>query len=144
VNVIVQPIWRWMTEVGDFWNRFWFTPSQPHTLALIRILAGSMLFYTHLVYTLDLMAFLGPNSWITVEVSRQLYESMGVNSAWSYLWYVQSPALLWILHILALVVFAMFTLGLYSRTTSVLAWLITLSYCHRLSRTRSAPFRHRE
>ena len=33
----------------DGWNRFWFTPTDPATLGLIRILAGSMLFYTHLI-----------------------------------------------------------------------------------------------
>ena len=39
------------------WNRFWFTPADPATICLIRILAGAMLCYTHAVWTLDLAAF---------------------------------------------------------------------------------------
>jgi hypothetical protein len=42
---------------------------------------------------------------------------------------------LWSLHIAALVVFAMLTVGLFTRITSVLAWTITISYCHRLTGT---------
>ena len=52
------------------WDRFWFTPQQPHTLALIRIFGGAMLLYTHLVWTLNLEAFLGPHSWLTATRSR--------------------------------------------------------------------------
>ena len=51
---------------------------------------------------------------------------------WSYLYYVDSPGLLWTLHIGALVVFAMLTVGLFTRVVSILAFLITVSYCHRL------------
>lgn len=129
MNAVVQPIRNWFVSAAKGWDRFWFTPAQPHTLALIRILTGSMLFYTHLVWSFDLMAFLGPDSWLPNDVAREL--RLGEN-AWSYLWYVESPALLWILHIGALVVFAMLTLGLYTRVTSVVAFLITIAYCHRL------------
>src|SRR5688572_20046138 len=92
-----------------------------------------MLFYTHLVWSLNLVAFLGPNGWLptsTVVLMKQ--NEAGRVYAWSYLYYVESPALLWILHIAALVVLAMLTLGLYTRVTSILAFIITLSYCHRL------------
>src|SRR5205823_1112765 len=47
------------------WNRFWFTPSDPATLGLIRILAGSMLFYTHLIWSLDLESFFGTPGWLS-------------------------------------------------------------------------------
>ncbi|QDU94637.1 HTTM domain-containing protein [Lignipirellula cremea] len=111
------------------WDRFWFTPSQPHTLALIRILGGAMLLYTHLVWSLDLMAFLGPNSWIPTELSQEMASN---GYAWSHLWYVDSPGLLWTLHLAALVVFVMLTLGLFTRFSSIAAAVVTISYCHRL------------
>lgn len=113
------------------WNRFWFTPSQPHTLALIRILGGSMLFYTHLVWSLDLEAFLGKDAWIGTSLSRELSER-GMPYAWSLFWYIESPSVLWATHIAALVVFAMLTLGLFTRFSSIAAFILTLSYCHRL------------
>lgn len=119
----------WCGECLDGWDRFWFTPAAPHTLALIRILAGAMLFYTHLVWAIDLEAFLGRHAWVTSAVSRQMQQR---TFAWSYLWYFDSPAALWTLHVLALVVFAMLTAGLFTRITSVVSCFITLCYCHRL------------
>jgi hypothetical protein len=91
-------------------------------------LGGAMLFYTHLVWGKDLLAFLGPQAWVNRETAVQM------NSwwAWSYLYYVESPALLWTLHVIALTVFALLTLGLFTRVTSILAAIITISYCNRL------------
>ena len=43
----VEP--SWASDVARHWNAFWFTPRAPHTLGVIRILAGAMLLYTHLV-----------------------------------------------------------------------------------------------
>jgi hypothetical protein len=132
-DLVIQPTVEWSKAVVRQWDRFWFTPQQPHTLALIRILGGSMLFYTHLVWSLNLLAFLGPNGWLPIStVSLIKQNPTGTNYAWSYLYYVDSPALLWILHLAALVILAMLTLGLYTRVTSILAFIITLSYCHRL------------
>ncbi len=129
MNAITSVVQKWMKDVASAWNRFWFTPSEPHTLAVIRILAGAMLFYTHLVWSFDLMSFIGPDSWINDEAARQIQQDW---YTWSFLWHIDSPALLWTLHIAALLVFAMLTLGLFSRVTTVLAWLITVAYCHRL------------
>jgi hypothetical protein len=114
------------------WDRFWFTPADPATYCLIRIFAGLMLFYTHLVWTLDLVAFFGPTPWLSVEALRQSMPPGVQSYAWSYLFYVQSPWLLWTLHIAALIALAMFALGLFSRVTSVLAFVITVSYCNRV------------
>jgi|CXWL01.1.fsa_nt_gi hypothetical protein len=119
----------WCAEIIAGWNRFWFTPSDPHTLALLRMLAGAMLFYTHLVWSKDLIAFLGPHSWIPRAASMELHQG---TYAWSHLWYIDSPGILWAQHVVVLIVMAMFMGGLFSRVTSVLAFLLTISYCHRL------------
>src|SRR2546430_17684534 len=78
------------------WDRFWFTPTKPHTLALIRILGGGMLFYTHLVWTIGLSDFLGPKSWITPQTAFKLGEAFdGRNYTFSYLSFAESsPTLL--------------------------------------------------
>ena len=89
MSAVVGSIVGWFREVRDAWDRFWFTPTEPHTLAMIRILAGGMMFYTHFVWSLDLMSFVGPDSWITADLSRQLHSD---TYAWSYLWYLESPA----------------------------------------------------
>lgn len=112
------------------WNRFWFTPTDVATLALIRILAGAMLLYTHAVWTIGLDDFFGANSWISPEAARGLQPND--NFVWSYFWLIHSRGALWAAHIAALAVFAMLTLGLFTRIVSVLAFLITVAYVNRI------------
>lgn len=123
------------------WNRFWFTPVDPATLGLIRILAGAMLLYTHLVWSVVLVDFFGRDSWVSAEAASMVSkpppttpqaDSDPINYAWSYFWLIDSPTVLWAVHIAGLVIFAMLTLGLASRVVSVLAFLITVSYVHRV------------
>jgi len=118
------------------WQRFWFTPADPATLGLIRILAGAMLFYTHLVWGLDLEAFFGRQAWLTPEAVAAFAQSVNGPEArdfsWSYFWWIDSPRVLWSVHIAALVVFALLTVGLFSRTSAVLAYLAAVSYVNRV------------
>ena len=122
------------TALAAAWDRFWFAPSLPHTLSGMRILCGLMLLYTHFVLALDLEGFLGNSAWVNKSTAMMLNTTIeGYRWAPSYLYYVDSPGMLWALHIAALVVLAMFTLGLFTRVTAVLSFVITLSYCHRLT-----------
>jgi uncharacterized membrane protein YphA (DoxX/SURF4 family) len=114
------------TYVG--WNRFWFTPQDPATLSLIRILAGSMLVYTHAVWGLALEDFFTDTGWLSPEAVGSF---QGGGYAWSYLWYINSTSLLWAVHALAIGVLVLFTLGLFTRVTSILAFVITISYVNR-------------
>lgn len=111
------------------WDRFWFTPADLATLSLIRILAGSMLLYTHLVWTLDLDAFFGQSSWLSAGALESMPRS---GFAWSYLWLCDTPWKLGMAHAVALAVLACFTLGIWTRVTSVLAWIVTVSYANRV------------
>ncbi len=119
----------WYGQVLEGWNRFWFTPADPQTLGMIRVLAGGMILYTHLVWSIDLLGFVGQDSWVNRATAAMMHQGQWT---WSHLWWIQSPAMLWTVHILALVVFAMFTLGLFTRITSILTWLLVISYCHRM------------
>lgn len=111
------------------WDRFWFTPTDPATVGLLRILAGGMILYTHAVWSLSLTAFFGPRAWLNRDVVRFMQRD---GYQWSYLWLCESPAVLWAVHGLALLVCVLFMLGLWTRVTSVLTCLITLSYAHRV------------
>ncbi|MEK6239642.1 MAG: HTTM domain-containing protein [Planctomycetales bacterium] len=141
---------------SEGWNRFWFTPADPATLCLIRVFAGTMLFYTHLVWSLELEAFFGPDGWLSREAVGDFLDQGPIelgaptavqaageapvlaaaqrNYAWapSYFWLIESPAVLWTTHVLALAVFLMFALGLCTRVTSVLSLIAALSYVHRV------------
>lgn len=128
---------NYFRELWEAWNRFWFTPADPATLALIRLLTGGMLFYTHLIWSLDLSGFLGPEGWIPVEQLRQLHTLPGADgpqtSIWSLFFWIESTWLLWTVHLAALLVFALLMLGLFSRTVAVLAYLLAVSYAHRVT-----------
>jgi hypothetical protein len=118
-------------EARDGWNRFWFTPQDPATLGLIRILAGGMLFYTHLVWSLDLPGFFGPRGWLSPDALAIAYGDAR-DLFWSHWHWIDSPAAMWVVHLTALAVFAMLTVGLFTRVVSILAWLLTVSYAHRV------------
>ena len=110
------------------WDRFWFTPADPATIGLLRILAGGMILYTHAVWSLHLTAFFGSHAWLNREVVGLMQRD---GYQWSHLWLCESPAMLWSVHGLALAVCLLFMLGLWTRVTSILTCLITLSYAHR-------------
>jgi uncharacterized membrane protein YphA (DoxX/SURF4 family) len=110
------------------WNRFWFMPADPATLGLLRILAGAMILYTHAVWSLELSAFFGPHGWLNRDVVTLMQRG---GWQWSHLWWCSSPALLWSTHLIGLIVCLMFTLGLWTRVTSILTCVFTLSYAHR-------------
>jgi hypothetical protein len=113
------------------WNRFWFTPHDPATLGLIRVFAGAMLFYTHAVWSLDLIGFFGPFGWLAPDALEAAYGNAR-DQFWSHWHWTISSAAMWTVHVAALVVFALLTVGLFTRVVSILAWLFTVSYAHRV------------
>ncbi len=134
MNTITKYLSELVQGTRRGWNQFWFTSMDVATLSLIRVLAGAMLVYTHLVWSRQLWAFLSPNGLLERSYVHKLRElPSGMPSfAWTYWDWLDRPAAIWTVHILGLVVLVMFTLGLFTRVTSILAFLITISYVHRL------------
>lgn len=111
------------------WNRFWFAPQDPMILGLLRILVGSMVFYTHLVWSLDLETFFGGDQAILPTAYRS---TLGVGSSylWSHFdWFGGSS--IWPVHLVGLVIMALFMFGLWTRVTGVLSALLLISYANR-------------
>ena len=124
-----QLLTAYYREVATAWNRFWFTPSHPATVCLMRILVGLMLIYTHLVWTFELPTFLGPSGVFPEALQNQI---TGDGSwAWSHFYWFESDSWLWGSHFIALGFLVAFTLGWQTRFTSILAFLITVSYANR-------------
>ncbi len=116
-------------EVGSGWNRFWFTPQDPATYSLIRVLAGAMLLYTHLVWSLRLMEFFGPDGWFPKASVLAIQKNTYI---WSFFLHVDSPAAVWALHIASLAIFALLMVGYQTRIVSVLAFIAAVSYTGRV------------
>lgn len=112
------------------WNNFWFTPSDPALVSLLRILVGGMLFYTHLIWSNGLYDFFHPTLGWSGEMLP--YTQQG-RMGFSYFNYISSDALRWAVHLFNMVVFFCLTIGLCSRTMAVLAWVSALSYAARVT-----------
>jgi hypothetical protein len=122
---------RWGRRVWESlyqpWRRFWFEPVDPTPLGVMRILFGGMLLYTHVVWGLNLEGFFGPNGWQGSALVRALQSEQ---FAWSFWWWTPQPLHLTV-HVLCLLILALFMLGAFTPATSVLAYLITISYANR-------------
>jgi hypothetical protein len=134
----------YVDDAWEAWNDFWFAPANPATLSAIRVLAGAMLLYTHFVWSFDLMGFFGPDGWLPTDLVHEVHESMndpdglGLTAVkpplmWSHFDIIQSPKLIWTVHITALVIYFLLTIGFFSRTMAVLGFLIAVSYAHRVT-----------
>src|SRR6185295_5703420 len=89
----------YIADVWEGWSDFWFSPTNPATLSLIRLFAGAMLFYTHFIWSFDLSGFFGPNGWLPKSLMHNVHEftNGGPGSPprlmWSYFdWLPDSPA----------------------------------------------------
>lgn len=137
LKAVAESIWQWKQQLTDGWNTFWFEPCQPHTLAVMRIAVGAMLLYTHLVLATDLLSFVGGTAWVDNATIQDLHAGAVVprngDFGWSYLWHIDSPAVLWMHHLFTIAVSAMLMVGLGTRVVAPVAWALQLMYMHRLT-----------
>jgi hypothetical protein len=112
---------------GTAWNEFWFRPSNPFTLCVLRILVGLLVLYWHLSFTTDLVEWFGPQGLLPLETVR----SLRLNAKLSLLDFARSPTDLWIAHWLGAAAIVCFTLGLFTRVSTVITWVFFLSYVNR-------------
>lgn len=121
---------EWIRAVIAAWEKFWFEPRAPQTLAVMRICCGAMLTYVHVIWAFVANDFMGPNAWIGREAILDLHKQ---DYGWSWLWYIDSPALLLGHQAIAIAASLCMTLGLLTRVTTALTWWLTLMVCHRLT-----------
>lgn len=112
---------------ADGWNSFWFTPADPSLLGLIRILTGLMLLYTHAVWGLVLGDFFGPSGWLSPELVHAIQQGQHAYSFW---WFVPAGGI-WAAYAIAMTILVMFTVGLWTRLTSILSFVVVISFVHR-------------
>lgn len=134
-------------------DRFFFQPADPTTLGLMRIATGILVVYVHLVYCIGLTDYFGPYAWVNNSYTKFLRKEFPLQApsstfkegametdgevysgqaTWSIFFHVENPKWLWTIHLTILGIMLLFTLGLWTRVTSVLAWLGSLMYIQRL------------
>jgi hypothetical protein len=62
------------------------------------------------------------------DTRQAVHKGTAVFSHWYHL---TDPTTMWLVHLATLVVFAFFTVGLFTRVTSVMTWALALCYIHR-------------
>ena len=128
LNAAVRYLAHVARTVCRDWNAFWYTPADPTLLGLIRVLTGLMLLYTHAVWGLALKDFFGPTAWLSPSLVRAIEADQYTYSFWFWV-----PAQgIWPVHVLSMLVFALFMVGLWTRVTSVLALIAAMSYANRV------------
>jgi hypothetical protein len=117
---------------GVAWDRFWFTPTDPSVLCAIRVVTGLLLLWTHLVWSLGLADFLGPDGWLPADLydARNYLAERKTSSVFEYL---GSGWLLWVVHVVNLVVFFLMTIGLWSRVAAVWSFIAAVEYATRVT-----------
>ena len=118
----------WLMSWRDAWDRFWFRREDPTTLGLIRLLTGCVVFYAHLVWSSELLTFFSDEGVLPSSYRQLLF---GNQWAWSHFDLFQSPTAIWIVHVVGLLIIALFTCGVWTRATSVLTALLVISYANR-------------
>lgn len=146
MKALLQPVREYVAELWTGlvhgWNRFWFTPADPTTLAAVRICTGIVLLYIHLTCLNQVLNFIGPDGWIDSQAAEELRvvnnDFPTFQERWIYGWwvqslwfYIQSPTGIWISFSVFIVALLCFTLGLFTRTATVLVWIGHISYIQR-------------
>lgn len=101
----------WFRSWAAAWDAFWFTPSDPLPLAVIRICTGLLLAWSALVWWLDADAFFGASGWLAADDVWRMNDPRALPWLWS--WYFPvSPAVARLLAAACVVAAVMLTLGL--------------------------------
>lgn len=132
MNALIRYFSELGQSVSNSWNRFWFTASDAYPLSVLRLLTGLLAVLYHFSFTMDLVRWFGSSGILTIETAKRISESPQYNTFYySYLYFFDAPATLWVLHLVGLAILLMFTAGVFTRVTNVLSLIVVLSYMHR-------------
>jgi hypothetical protein len=114
------------------WNRFWFTPSDPTPLAVLRIGIGLIALYLVATFGFDLKRYFDPESGLLpLDTIIALRTQTDRAFRFSYLDYAADGLTLQMMHYAGVAVIAAFVAGLWTRVSAVLTLVVFLSYYHR-------------
>ncbi len=124
----------WFAAWGSAWDRFWFTPADPLPLAIVRIIAGTLLAWSCAVWLMDVDAFFGPHGWLRDGDVERMNDQPW---QWSWFFALSSPTAVRALVLVTLVAAACLALGL---ATPVAAWVALVGFLAAVNRTPLTVF----
>ena len=128
---LLSDVRSYLAELGTAarvgWNSFFFSAADPTALGVIRVATGLLAFWSLLVFGLDLHDYFGSAGWAEPSAIRMAQRPL----AWSF-WFLVPDAWLGVAWLACLGILALFTFGLFSRTTALLSWVIVVSTVRRV------------
>ncbi len=124
------------------WTRFWFTPMVPAPLHVIRLLSGLLFICWLLPFAGHVVDFFSIDGWFNAyfEVGR-VQEELPVPLGWSVLYLCGSnTTLLHVMYWSAIGIFLLFALGVATRVTGVLTWVMVVSFTANPASSYDADF----
>jgi hypothetical protein len=153
MRTLLKPVWDYIIEMKDLvvrgWGRFWFTPTDPTTLAVIRICTGLVLTYIYATCIYEVDNFVGPTAFVDNEAVQKLRDvdelaklmpenKMSDYERRGHQWYLvsvyrlfENPVAIRVTYAVFLAAMICLTLGLYTRPAAVLAWIGHISFINR-------------
>jgi len=133
-----------LAPVESAWSRFWFTPIAPTGLDCVRVLSGLLFLFWLLAFLGHQNAFFSVNGWIDRAMLYKMISQPDLAPApigWSILYLTdgsleQTQAVYWG----SIGVLALFTLGVATRITGVLTWVVVVSFIANPASSFEADF----
>jgi hypothetical protein len=115
------------------WTRFWFTPMAPTGLHVLRVLTGLLCLLWLLPLAGSIDGFLSPQGFFDAQAEREVKQLTRQQDVMMATWGIQYLAgdnhqALAAIYWGAVAVIALFTLGIATRITAVLTWVIFVSF----------------
>ena len=118
---------------GSGWTRFWFTPSDPIVLCLLRFMVGLVALWWFLGLLPVVQEWYGPQGMFPLSLAQELRKDAAgdLTFAIPVLDWIESPSQLWLAYYLGLASIVLMIAGVLSRITTIAALLFVLSFIHR-------------
>jgi hypothetical protein len=118
--------------VWSAWVNYWFTPSNVLGLHTLRVIAGVLFLTWLLSFSFHVEEFFGLNGWFDTQAyadAARLPEGPPQPFGWSLLYLCGSDsALLNMAYVTGIIVLTLFTLGVWTRLTAPLTWMVVASF----------------
>jgi len=120
----------WCGEWAAAWDAFWFTPSDPLPLAVIRICTGILLTWSAIVWCLDADAFFGDAGWLAADDVWRMNDPRGMPWLWSW-YFPATPSAVTAMAAVCVVAAVMLTVGLATPLAAVVSLAGVVSAVNR-------------
>ena len=117
-----------MERLTQAWQKLWFTPVSPASICLFRICYGLLAFVTGLLWLPDASAWFGNSGVVTIEALKAWQPEPRLDLIE---WLNPGSAGVVALLTIYLIASAFMTIGFFTRSSTIVVWLLMLSFEHR-------------